>query len=113
MKLRDSGWHETLSLLAPSFLVDADDTAKTILALNNERSAVGIEPMINHFKSSKGHVSTYIGERNASFSANCNALQAMLKHQACKDHQHIVDVLEYLCEAWRTADVRDKWVGDN
>lgn len=59
--------------------VDADDTAKVLLTLNLLKKQISSEFMINHFRSKYKHFLTYSEERDASFSANCNVLKALLK----------------------------------
>ena len=64
------------------------------------------------------HFKTYNGERNPSFSANCNALHALasdIEHQSNKKHDLMVTiekVVSFLCQrwwAWEDFPV-DKWV---
>ncbi len=69
--------------------------------------------MIDQFKSKNGHIQTYPGERDASFSANCNVLMALLSspdvelHEAC-----ISSIATFLCDSWWSGASSDKWVGD-
>ncbi|KAI5925012.1 Ent-kaurene synthase [Camillea tinctor] len=60
-----------------SSLPDADDTAKTIMALRFLGKSVSIQPLLEAFEA-ETHFKTYHGERNASFSANCNVLICIL-----------------------------------
>lgn len=62
----------------PSILADADDTAKAILTLHLLGRTTRLGAMIEHFRSKQGQFQTYLGERDVSFSANCNILKAML-----------------------------------
>ena len=96
---------------APSVISDADDTAKTILTLNLLGRDIRPDAMISYFKTNEGHFCTYPGERDASFSANCNILQALL--YACNPQEykeHIISTTSYLCEAWWKGEATDKWV---
>ena len=59
------------------------------------------------------HFRTYAGERNASFSANCNALLALLHcGDAARWGREIGVVVGFLCGEWWGSDwgVVDKWV---
>ena len=96
----------------PSAVPDADDTAKTILALSHLGIDIAPENMITYFKAEDGHFRTYAGERDASFSANCNVLQALLFVSDPRRYSDsIVSVTGYLCDLWWKGNVRDKWVG--
>lgn len=67
--------------------------------------------MISHFRTGEGHFCTYPGERDASFSANCNVLQALLHVRNPKEYKEpIIATTTYLCEAWWKGAVKDKWV---
>ena len=69
--------------------------------------------MINTFKVKQGHFRTYLMERDASFSANCNAIQAMLRASDMNKHsQAISETAAFLCEAWFLGAMKDKWVGN-
>ncbi|KAL9062537.1 MAG: hypothetical protein Q9161_009791 [Pseudevernia consocians] len=95
---------------APSVLADADDTAKTILTLNHQGEQVDPGQMITHFKTKQNHFCTYPGERNASFSANCNVLQALLSCHNVQDYSlQISSVTIFLCDSWWGGAVLDKW----
>jgi hypothetical protein len=60
----------------------------------------------------EGHFKTFTGERNPSFSANCNALVALLY---TPDPDVYIDqvskTVSFLCEAWWEGAINDKWVG--
>ena len=67
--------------------------------------------MITSFKSKAGHFCTYPGERNSSFSANCNALQALLSVSDIRSYrEHIESTSTFLCRRWCEGEVVDKWV---
>lgn len=98
-------------LIAPKVQADADDTSKAILSLHLLGRPVSCERMLNRFFGKDLHIHTYLGERNGSYSANCNALRAIL---ACQNPEQHVDkiqhILSYLCEAWWKGHMSDKWV---
>ena len=90
---------------------DADDSAKATLTLNLLGRGVDANPLAEHFRSKNGHFCTYPGERDVSFSANCNVLRALLEAPNIYDHQtDIQRVLEFLCESWWSGAIKDKWV---
>ena len=69
--------------------------------------------MIRHFISKQEHFSTYPGERNVSFSANCNVLQALLHSRDVELHEkQILIATTFLCDSWWTGATRDKWVSE-
>lgn len=88
---------------------DADDTAKSISSLHLlGRPVTSLDPLIKTFKT-KSLFQTYHGERNGSFSANCNVLVALL--QAHDQHTKVIcEVVEHLCTIWMSGSVKDKWV---
>lgn len=63
---------------AVGVLADADDTARTLLALSRLGTNIDPRPLIDKFQSNK-HFKTYSPERNSSFSANCNVLLCLLE----------------------------------
>ncbi|KAI4203864.1 MAG: hypothetical protein LQ350_001486 [Teloschistes chrysophthalmus] len=95
---------------APDFLPDADDTAKSILMLNLCGHRVTPDQMLSHFKISEGHVQTFFGERNASFSTNCHVLMALLNAPEPQRYSDQIErIAEYLCDCWSSGPVKDKW----
>ena len=99
-----------LTFLVPTLMADADDTAKTIISLNTLGKRVRPDRLIEVFENG-GHFRTYAGERNPSFSANCNILSALL-HSAEPDQylREIELALQFLCDLHSSGDMRDKWV---
>lgn len=94
-------------------LADVDDTARAILTLNLLGKETNPESMIYHFKSEHGHFSTYPGERNASFSANCNVLKALLESPCVKGYEmDVASITTFLCDSWWSGAIKDKWVRD-
>ena len=90
---------------------DADDSAKAILTLNLLGRQANAKSLTEHFRSKNGHFCTYPGERDASFSANCNVLRALLETPQVQDHAaDITSILTFLCETWWSGGIRDKWV---
>jgi hypothetical protein len=90
---------------------DADDTAKSILSLYLlGRHDTKPDQLIKTFRNAD-YFRTYKAERNPSFSANCNVLAALLHvHDPCDYAETIHKIVDYLCTAWFTGKVRDKWV---
>jgi hypothetical protein len=58
---------------APGCFPDADDTAKGIAALRILGTSASVNGLVQMFETAD-HFRTYPGERNPSFSANCNVL---------------------------------------
>lgn len=99
--------------LAPGITPDADDTAKTIITLSRLGMDPNPAPMVRHFRTKQGHFSTYPGERNASFSANCNVLQALLHSSKMQNYtSEISNITAFLCDCWWAGDTLDKWVSN-
>lgn len=71
---------------------------------------VSIEPMLAEFERDKCFI-TYRGERNASFSANCNVLLCLLDMPEKRKYTaRIVKCAKYIENLWRSGKVQDKWV---
>lgn len=102
-----SGHHE-----APNIGSDADDTAKTILTLSLLGQSISPASMLDAYEKDQ-HFATYQAERNPSFSANCNILNALL-HVGNPDKYvpQIEKAVRFLCEFWWQSDssIIDKWV---
>ena len=98
-------------MIAPRIQADADDSARVVLTLNLLGRPAKVEPVVSDFRTKSRHFCTYPGERNASFSANCNILMAIL-HAPDRDKydSDIVNILEYLCDCWWNGAIKDKWV---
>ncbi|KAK6950529.1 hypothetical protein Daesc_008857 [Daldinia eschscholtzii] len=62
---------------APTFLPDADDTAKSLLALTTLGVQIDRAPLIRNFEGDN-HFKTYELEGSPSVSVNCNVLLALL-----------------------------------
>ncbi|KAL1863004.1 hypothetical protein Daus18300_008160 [Diaporthe australafricana] len=95
---------------ATSLVPDADDTAKAIMALRYlGETDVSVRPLVETFESS-AHFLTYPGERNPSFSTNCNVLMClgMLQDPLLYKSQ-IIKTARFLCDQVFHAQIIDKW----
>ncbi|KAL8820701.1 MAG: hypothetical protein Q9223_001124 [Gallowayella weberi] len=97
--------------LAHNIDPDVDDTSKGIQLLNKIGIATSATAMVKYFEASD-HFRTYCAERNASFSANCNALGALLSADTPMQHSlQIEKVVRFLCDSlWDDIARVDKWV---
>jgi hypothetical protein len=96
----------------PSVHPDADDTAKTITALQLLGHTPSFDVLIDRFEKDT-HFQCFPFERNPSFSANCNVLHSFLyAPDPAKYLSQITKIVRYICyEWWNTDDpVVDKWV---
>ncbi|KAJ5938239.1 Ent-kaurene synthase [Penicillium verhagenii] len=94
---------------APGFLPDADDTARSLIALTN----LGIEgdpsALVKGFEAAK-HFQTYKLERDPSFSANANILLALLTSANPAEYgPQIEKSVKFLLSGWEDEALRDKW----
>jgi hypothetical protein len=70
--------------------------------------------MVNKFEV-EGHFQTYPAERDASFSANCNVLLALLhQKEVGAYHLQIYKCVRFLTQCWWNTDgqIKDKWVSN-
>lgn len=98
--------------LAPFVAADADDTAKGLTALKMLGTFVSAETMVKEYEGDE-YFKTYHGERNSSFSTNCNVLMALLTAPSPMEFKpQIEKIVRYLCKSWeeRGSGFRDKWV---
>ncbi|CAF9942337.1 hypothetical protein IMSHALPRED_003626 [Imshaugia aleurites] len=96
---------------APYVVSDADDTSKAILALTLLGQTTSIEKLIDAFEG-ENHFRTYLTERNASFSTNCNVLSALLHMGSVASYlPQIEKVTRFLCSSWWISSnrIKDKW----
>ncbi|WPH04793.1 Hypothetical protein R9X50_00768900 [Acrodontium crateriforme] len=96
---------------APSVQPDVDDTAKTLTTLSVLGHPASPQGMLERFEQ-ETHFKTYDGERNPSFSANCNVLVALLSQQDPSIYQNqITKIVRFLVDIWWNADgwIEDKW----
>ncbi|KAG6355250.1 hypothetical protein INS49_004332 [Diaporthe citri] len=89
---------------------DADDTAKAILALRYlGKTDVDIGPLLATFEGDE-HFLTYQGERNSSFSTNCNVLICLLMLEDPLPYtSQIIKTVQFLSGRIFTAQIMDKW----
>jgi hypothetical protein len=98
---------------APGVAPDADDTAKALLFLLQLNHPVDVKAMLSYFSSKGGHLVTYLGERNPSFSANCNVLMTLLHLKSPGSvATEICSITKFLCNSWWQGSFSDKWVGE-
>ncbi|OTA98362.1 hypothetical protein M426DRAFT_17493 [Hypoxylon sp. CI-4A] len=96
---------------APSTLPDADDTARALLALMYMGEDYSLDGLIKTFEG-QDHFKTYEGERNASFSANCNVLICLLTSEepaALKYAPQMAKAATFLCNEVFHENVKEKW----
>ncbi|KAL8787614.1 MAG: hypothetical protein Q9195_007702 [Heterodermia aff. obscurata] len=96
---------------APRIGADVDGTAKGIISLVELGYKVDPEKMIQEFETDT-HFRTYSLERDPSFTANTNALLALLHRQdTLRFSNQIIKATEFLCKYWWDSDseIRDKW----
>ncbi|KAK2879355.1 hypothetical protein FQN49_000965 [Arthroderma sp. PD_2] len=103
--------HGGLLGFAPNLEADADDTAKALLALSILGHHTSPVELLKEFEC-ETHFRTYQGERNASFSANCNVLLALLSQPDPSLYtSQIEKATQFLCNTWWESDtfIEDKW----
>ncbi|KAK7731891.1 hypothetical protein SLS63_005188 [Diaporthe eres] len=90
---------------------DADDTAKAILALRYlGRTDIDIGPLVATFEGDE-HFLTYQGERNSSFSTNCNVLMCLVMLEDPLPYtSQIIKTVKFLSDRIFTDQIMDKWV---
>jgi hypothetical protein len=97
---------------APSIQPDADDTSKALSSLSAMGEPISPIGLLDHFEGDD-HFRTYTGERNPSFSANCNVLVSLLSlPNPSLFGKQIEKATSFLCKAWWESDgwIQDKWV---
>ncbi|KAI1454031.1 Copalyl diphosphate synthase [Annulohypoxylon moriforme] len=96
---------------APHVGADVDDTAKGILSLGMLGNVVAPDQMVEAFEA-ENHFRTYPSERDPSFSANCNALMALIHQPNTRPFAgQILKIVRFLCDTWWNTDdrIKDKW----
>jgi hypothetical protein len=89
---------------------DADDTAKGIVTLHILRKKTEVSELIRMFEA-EDHFRTYHGERNPSFSANCNVLICLLlQEDADKYVPQIAKAINFVTTQAFQGQVDEKWV---
>ncbi|KAJ5636931.1 Ent-kaurene synthase [Penicillium longicatenatum] len=94
---------------APKFVPDADDTARSLLAMSY--LGIQIDPtfLVEYFEA-PDHFQTYKLERNPSFSANANTLLTLLKAPNVAAYvPQIEKTTRFLLSCWKKGGARDKW----
>jgi len=89
-----------------------DDSAKIVTTLNLLGVHIPAQRLCEIYETST-HFRVYPAERNASFSANCNALAALLHQADIKMYQaQVMKLAKFLCDRQWHADeeIEDKWV---
>jgi hypothetical protein len=79
--------------IAPETTPDADDTSRSILTLAYLGKPYSVDGLIKKFDGREcGAFRTYVGERNPSFSANCNVLICLLTMPADKNASYVPQI---------------------
>ncbi|KXX73544.1 Copalyl diphosphate synthase [Madurella mycetomatis] len=96
---------------APGTLPDVDDTAKGLESLHylSQGDNVSVDGLVRKFEANE-HFMTYPGERNPSFSANCNVLILFLVRDDRAQHVAlIVKAVRFLTRSVFGGHVNEKW----
>ena len=105
--------YSKLTDTAPGIEPDVDDSAKASVTLSL-LGRPGLTSTILKEFGTKGHFKTYGSEKDASVSANCNVLMAMLLDTVVNPGS--IDAIEttarFLCDKWFQTSglLKDKWV---
>ena len=95
---------------APGLLADADDTAKTMIALSRIGRKVRPDRLILEFDNGSYFV-TNKGEKTPSVATNSIVLLALLHLPDPYQYAaQISRVADYLCSAWNHGSFTDRWV---
>lgn len=101
----------TFNQKAPGVLPDVDDTSKGLEALHYLGYNSSAEAVIRIFEGEE-HFLTYPGERNPSFSANCNVLIFLLGRDDRTQYvPQITKAVRFLASQAFNKNVKEKWVG--
>ncbi|KAF1953773.1 hypothetical protein CC80DRAFT_450268 [Byssothecium circinans] len=93
----------------PGVLEDADDTARSLMALRCLGKSQSARRLIEMFQTAD-HFRTYRREGSPSFSANCNVLLALLgKAEGRLDQENIEKTLAFLLDLQESGPIHDKW----
>ncbi|PSN63320.1 Ent-kaurene synthase [Corynespora cassiicola Philippines] len=94
---------------APYCLPDADDSSMAISVLGLLGEHVPLTSLCAQYET-PSHFLTYRGERNASFSANCNVLLCLLRRSDLRENTlRVVKCTQFLSQLWYEGKVKDKW----
>lgn len=93
----------------PGVLEDADDTARSLMALQCLGKSQSARRLIKMFQTAD-HFRTYRQEGSPSFSANCNVLLALLgEADGALDQENIEKAMTFLLDLEESGPIRDKW----
>ncbi|KAF2437708.1 Ent-kaurene synthase [Karstenula rhodostoma CBS 690.94] len=93
----------------PGVLEDADDTARSLMALRCLGKNQSARRLIEIFEAAD-HFRTYRWEGSPSFSANCNVLLALLgEAEGQLDQENIKKTLAFLLNLDESGPIHDKW----
>lgn len=82
----------------------------TISALGLLGKDVSVQRMLSEFENST-HFYTYAGERNPSYSSNCNVCMCLLRRDNVFDYTtQVVKSAAFLSRHWYAGNTKDKWV---
>ncbi|KUI74130.1 Copalyl diphosphate synthase [Cytospora mali] len=94
---------------APGSFPDADDTSKGLEALHYLGQLGSVESLIQRYEADENFI-TYPGERNPSFSANCNILIVLLTREDRTQHiAQITKAARFLTSQVFRGRVKEKW----
>ncbi|KAL6715608.1 hypothetical protein ACLMJK_006569 [Lecanora helva] len=94
---------------SPGFLVDADDTGKTIATLSQLGRSASADQLVAQFEG-EDYFYTFLRERNPSLSTNCHVLKGLLSlTDRAKYASQITKAATYLCDCWWNGTANDKW----
>lgn len=80
----------------------------SVFSLLGER--VSVDGLLANFETPT-HFVSYPGERNASFSVNCNVLLCLLRREDVSLFTgQVVKAASFLAQLWYDSEVKDKWV---
>ncbi|KUI56675.1 Copalyl diphosphate synthase [Cytospora mali] len=94
---------------APGSFPDVDDTSKGLETLHYIGQTGSVKSLIQTYEAD-GHFITYPGERNPSFSANCNVLILLLTREDRAQHiTQIMKAAQFLTSQVFGGHVKEKW----
>ncbi|KAL9640532.1 MAG: hypothetical protein Q9204_000679 [Flavoplaca sp. TL-2023a] len=94
---------------APGVLEDADDTARTLMTLQDLGKPASPEGMIHKFQTDQ-HFRTYELEGSPSFSANCHVVLSLTGYDETNKYApQLQRALTFLLEAEESGPLSDKW----
>jgi hypothetical protein len=107
------GTFSPLTGFSPGVEPDLDDSAKASIIMSLTGNSGRSDIIVNRFSSAHG-LRTYLGERNPSLSANCNALSSLLVDPMEYNDKSptIKNVLAFIYDSCMgcEGEIKDKWV---